>query len=215
MNALVKQKITDFYTANKTDVDGLATYLSVPPLWLVALFYNESGLNPQAQNSIGAVGLNQMLPSTLAGLNSSPTAYKNGGVSYQLHIMQDYFKPIRGKIKRAGDLYLYNFLPAAVIENAAPDYVLGAKDDYSKYHGISKNQIYLQNKSLDFNNDGKITRSDFWDGFEAKYDEVIKLPDNGSFFFRDLSIDIKTNWWVWLLAVLLIGVAVFTALKLR
>jgi hypothetical protein len=212
MNATIKSKIENFYQANKAQVDVLAKYLSVPPLWLVALFYNESGLNPQAHNSIGAVGLNQMLPSTLAGLNSSPGAYLNGGTAYQLVLMQDYFKPIKGRIKRAGDLYLYNFLPAAVIENAGVDFVLGERGSTEKYHGISKAKIYEQNKGLDYNKDGKITRRDFWEGFEAKYDEVIKA-DSASFFFRDLAIDLKTNWAAWVAVVVALIAIVIIVLK--
>ena len=212
MNATLKTKLTNFYTANKAAVDSLAAYLGVPPMWLVAVWDNESGLNPKAgPNSIGAVGLNQMLPSTLAGLNSSASAYHDGSVNYQIQIMKDFYKPIKGKIKRAGDLYLFNFLPAAVIENVSAGFVLGASGDTSKYHGMSKDLIYNQNKSLDYNHDGQITRQDFWDGFEGKYDELV----NGSFFFRDLGIDLKTNWWIWLSALVLLLLMVFVILKFK
>lgn len=179
MNATTKQKINDFYAAHKAGLDTLANYLGVPAIWLVCAFYNESGLNPLAKNSIGAVGLNQMMPATLAGLGVDPETFRTGGVEYQLQVMQQFFAPIKGKIKRAGDLYLFNFFPAAIINNYPMDFAIGKAGDTSKLYGLSRDLIYQQNKGLDYNGNGEITRSDFTEGFEAKYDELVK----GNFFF--------------------------------
>lgn len=200
MSPVIKKQCEDFYSANRVAVDSLASYLSVPAMWLVCLFYNESALHPLAQNSItGAAGLNQMMPATLANLGSSTSEFLNSGIAGQCELMKKFFEPIRGIIKRPGDLYLFNFLPQAVITNVSANYVLGERNNYDKFYGLSKNQIYLQNKSLDFNSDGLITRSDFWDGFEAKYDELLK---GNSFFFRDLWIDFKTNAVSWILVLI-------------
>jgi hypothetical protein len=183
MNATIKQTIIDFYAANKADVDALATAIGVPAIWFCCLFYNESACQPGAKNPAGgAVGLNQMMPSTLQGLGITADDYVNGGVSYQCEVMKTYFKPVKGIIKRAGDLYLFDFWPAAIIDNYSAGYPIGQKDDTTLLYGISRGKIYDQNASLDFNKDGVINRQDFWDGFEAKYDELLDASGTNFFF---------------------------------
>ena len=54
----------DFYNAHKAALDGLASFIDVPPMWLVSVFDLESGLQPNIKNSIGAVGLNQLMPAS-------------------------------------------------------------------------------------------------------------------------------------------------------
>lgn len=180
MNAVVKKQILDFYAANKAAVDELAVYLNVPALWLVSAFYQESGLRTNIQNSIGAVGLNQMLPSTLAGLGVTVDQYKNGTVAYQLSVIKRFFAPIRGKIKRAGDLYLYNFYPAAVLNNYPMDYPIGQDGNFTKRYGTTLDTIYDHNSGLDYNHDKTITRGDVQQLFESKFDELV----SGDFFFQ-------------------------------
>ena len=181
MNQVTKKQIEDFYTVNKTAVDDLAQYLSVPPLWLVAAFHLESSLYPGAKNGIGAVGLNQMLPSTLAQWGITPEQYRTGSVAYQLEVMKKFFAPIRGKVKRAGDLYLFNLYPAAVIQNYPMDYAIGRDEDFTTRNGVSLNKIYDGNAGLDFNKDHVLTRQDVVQYFETRYDEVI--AQKGGFFF--------------------------------
>jgi hypothetical protein len=214
MTQVTKQQIETFYAANKAAVDGLAAYLSVPPLWLVAAFQLESSLNPTAKNSIGAVGLNQMLPSTLAPYGITPEQYRTGGVAYQLKIMERFFAPIRGKVKRAGDLYLFNLYPVAVIQNWPMDAVIGKDEDFTIRYGTSLNKIYDGNAGLDFNKDKTLTRKDVVDFFENRYDEVLKT-ENGSFFFRDLSIDFKTHWAPWLFVACVIAVMIYVLIKTK
>jgi hypothetical protein len=179
MNAATKQQILSFYAANKAAIDDFAAYMGIPPLWAVAVFQLESSLNPKAKNSIGAVGLNQMMPSTLADYNLTPTQYQNFSVAQQLGVMKKFFKPIAGKVKRAGDLYLYNLYPAAVIQNWPFNYPIGKNGELAKRYGVSLDKIYDQNAGLDFNKDGELTRQDVTDLFETRYDEVV----SGNFFF--------------------------------
>lgn len=213
MNQVTKKQIEDFYTVNKTAVDDLAKYLSVPPLWLVAAFQLESSLTPTAKNSIGAVGLNQMLPSTLAQWGITAEQYRTGTVAYQLEVMKKFFAPIRGKVKRAGDLYLFNLYPAAVTQNYPMDYAIGRDGDMTTRYGTSLNRIYDANAGLDFNKDGTLTRQDVVQLFENRYDEVI--ANDGSFFFRDLAIDLKTHWAPWLFVVLVLAAMIFLLIKLK
>lgn len=210
MNAQTQQAIQTFYAANQTAVDALGAAIGVPGIWFVCLFYNESGLNPAASNSIGAVGLNQMLPSTLAQYNVQPADYQNGSVAYQCSIMQQFFAPVAGLVKRAGDLYLYNFWPAAIIQNYSASTPIGIKDGTGTLDGISQATIYTQNASLDFNNDGIIDRQDFWDGFEAKYDTILDsaAPTLG-YTGNDLVIDFETNWFTWVIVAMVVMIALY------
>lgn len=195
MNAAVKNSIQNFYLGNKQAVDSLADYLGVPPLWVVSVWYNESGLNKSIINGIGAAGLNQMTPATLQQYGLTPQQYAAKSVAEQVEVMKQFYAPVKGRIKRAGDLYLYNFWPAAIINNY-----------YSQQAIARKGQAaYDSNSSLDYNNDGVITRKDVTDYFENKYDEVTQ----GYGFVRDLWIDIKTNWVVWLLVFLLVAGALY------
>lgn len=187
MDQKVKKQIVDFYAANKASVDSLAAYLDVPPLWIVCLFHLESSLTPTRRNSSsGAVGLNQMMPATLRDYNLTPEQYRAMSVAEQIEIMKRFFKPAKGLIKRAGDLYLYNFYPVAVVNNWAMNYPIGKAGDFSTRYGISLNKIYEQNKGLDFNKDGNLTRGDIEALFESRYDELVVLQ-SGEFFFTGLA----------------------------
>lgn len=213
MDATVKAAIQNFYAENKTAVDALGSVIGVPGIWFCCMFYNESGLNPAATNSIGASGLNQMLPSTLAGLGTTPAQYIGGGVAYQCQVMQQFFKPVAGIIKRAGDLSLYNFWPAAIIDNYSAATPIGVKAGTGTLGGLSQAQVYTENAGLDFNGDGIINRQDFWDLFEYKYDELIDAtaPAQG-YFLNDLWIDVETNWIAWaLILIIIVAVVIFIA----
>lgn len=193
MDSAVKNKILAFYDAHKMGIDELANYIGVPPIWLVCLFYQESGLNPKSVNKIGASGLNQLMPDTAKGLGIDLVRYRTGDVQYQLDSMRKFFKPIRNKVKTAGDLYMYNFYPASVSKNYAMDEIIGQKGNYSKAPDSTalKHYIYSQNVGLDYNSDNKITRSDIADLFNKKYDELVKQEKKEE-VIREIKADIVT-----------------------
>lgn len=193
MDAVAKKKILAFYDTYKTGIDELANYVDVPPLWLVCLFYQESSLNPKAVNKIGASGLNQLMPETAKGLGIDIVRYRTGDVQYQLDSMRKFFKPIKNKVKTAGDLYMYNFYPASVIRNYNMDLVIGEKGNYSKAPNSDslKHYIYSQNVGLDYNSDNKLTRSDIASLFNEKYDELVKQEKKQE-IAREVKADIVT-----------------------
>lgn len=214
MKVEVKKQIDTFYAVNKAAVDKLATYLGIPSLWLVAVFHLESGLKTTATSGYsGAVGLNQMMKSTLKDYNLTPEQYKGMSAAAQMDVMAKFFKPIRNKIKRAGDLYLYNFYPAAVINNYAMDYAIGEDENFTKRYGVTLNAIYDQNAGLDYNKDKRLTRQDIVDLFESRYDEVVKLAPVGGFFFNDLIIDIRTSWIAWVTVIVIVIVLFYVLFK--
>ena len=176
MDVSLKNKLYGFYQENKEGIDDLASYVGVPPMWLVSVFDKESGLDYTRVNSIGATGLNQLMPSTAKWLGIDLERYKKD-INYQLASMKKFFEPIKGKVRRAGDLYMFNFLPASVSKDVSFDLVLGEKGNYDRIWGLSKDSIYTQNKGLDYGSKGVITRGGVTDMFEDKYADVVSLPE--------------------------------------
>lgn len=68
----------------------------------------------------------------------------------QINFVYRYFKPLTGKLLGLNDIYMKILYPIAV--GKPDDYVLFIKDDGTKK--------YIQNKGLDLNLDGKITKAE-------------------------------------------------------
>lgn len=100
----------------------------------------------------GAVGLIQFMPSTAAALGTTTTALALMTPEAQLDYVQRYFKPWVGRLKTLGDIYGAILWPSMI--GRADSYVLfdRADPDHPKR--------YVQNRGLDFNKDGKITRGE-------------------------------------------------------
>jgi hypothetical protein len=98
----------------KQKVESIAAEIGVKPDDLYIIFKAESGFNHQIENSIGAVGLIQFLPSTAEGLGTTTTALKNMPVLEQLDYVRKYFINRKGQYKNAYDLYMQTFFPLAL-----------------------------------------------------------------------------------------------------
>ena len=126
---------------------------------LVGIMQHESRLNPSAVNPYtGAVGLIQFMPNTAKGLGTSIDALKQMSAVDQLDYVKKFYKPIAGKAKDIGDLYMYTFLPAAV--GKPDDFVIGVKDSDSKVFGINQDALYKQNAVFDSEKKGYYTVGD-------------------------------------------------------
>jgi soluble lytic murein transglycosylase-like protein len=78
--------ITDLITA-------AASRYGVDPNLALAVANQESGLNPNARSSAGAIGVMQLMPSTAAGLGVDPTdpaQNVDGGVRYLSQLLQQF-----------------------------------------------------------------------------------------------------------------------------
>ena len=138
----------------KKKLEKIASALGVKYSDLIAIMKQESGVNPQARNSMsGATGLIQFMPDTARRLGTTTDdLYKMDGVQ-QLDYVYKYFKMTGVGNGTLGDLYMAVFMPKYVgYDNAT---VLG------KYGapGFS-GKVYAQNKGLDRNRDGEITVAD-------------------------------------------------------
>jgi hypothetical protein len=152
-------------------VREVSTRLGIDPNWLMAIMYWESAstFSPSKQNSIGATGLIQFIPSTAIGLGTTTTALKNMSAVDQLDYVEKYLKVYKGKMNSYVDTYFAVFFPLAI----------GKPDDWVlQGAGISASLIARQNPAFDVNKDGKVQ---VW---EVKKIMLQKLPsewvNNGS-----------------------------------
>ncbi|OJJ23293.1 hypothetical protein BKI52_02745 [marine bacterium AO1-C] len=132
-------------------VNAISARLKIHPAWLLAVMYNESGMNPQAYNSQGgATGLIQIMPGTASGLGTSTQALMSMSATQQLDYVERYFAPYKGKLKSVVDMYIINFYP----------YALGKSDSYVL--GSEQSNAYAQtvgrvNRGFDLNQNGYVT----------------------------------------------------------
>lgn len=96
----------------------------------------------------GATGLIQFMPSTARGLGTTTDALARMAPEDQLNFVWKYFAPYKGRLKTLDDLYMAILWPAAVAKPGS--HVLFRKGTTA----------YNQNKGLDKNNDGLITKDE-------------------------------------------------------
>jgi hypothetical protein len=130
--------------------------------------------NPGIQNSIGATGLIQFIRPTAIGLGTTTDQLRTMTRVEQMDWVLKYFKagPIR-KLSSVTleDLYMAILWPAAV----------GKSNDYVLFSSPSK--AYEQNKGLDLNKDGNITKAEAAAKVRNQLSyirtQLLKIPDEG------------------------------------
>lgn len=173
-------------------VRNVAYKLGIDPNWLMAIMYWESAgtFSTSIQNTIGATGLIQFMPSTAVGLGTTTTALKGMTAVNQMDYVYKYLLPYKGKMNNYIDTYFTIFFPIAI----------GKDDDWVlQTNKLSASVIAKQNPSFDTNKDGKIQ---VW---EVRKIMLEKLPsewlNNGSF-----SLAIKSYKGYILTGILLIAI---------
>jgi hypothetical protein len=96
----------------------------------------------------GAVGLIQFMPATAKGLATSTAALKRMTPVAQLEFVRRYFLPQKGRLNDLNDVYMAILWPRAVGRPAS--YVLF----------VNGSRQYSQNKGLDVNFDGVVTKAE-------------------------------------------------------
>lgn len=117
----------------------------------------------------GAVGLIQFMPSTAAALGTTTSHLAMMPPEDQLSYVSAYFRPWSGKLRSLGDVYGAILWPQMI---GMPDNGV-VFDSADKFHP----KLYLQNKGLDFNHDGVITKSEIVSIVQKKMDKGL-LPQN-------------------------------------
>lgn len=152
---------------------AISNGLGVNPSFLMAAMAFESGetFSPSIRNAAGsgAVGLIQFMPSTAAALGTSTEALAAMTAEEQLSFVAQYFSPWAGRLHSLGDVYGAILWPGMI---GKPD---GAVifDRADAHHP----KLYLQNRGLDLNRDGKITKSEIVARVQHELDRGL-LPQN-------------------------------------
>lgn len=151
----------------------LAAQHNADPSDFMACMAFESGETFRAdiRNAVGsgAVGLIQFMPSTAAALGVSTAALASMTPEAQLDYVTRYFKPWVGRLKNLGDIYGAILWPGMI--GRADSYVLFDRAD------DKRPKLYQQNKGLDFNKDGTVTRAEACAAVVAKKAKGLK-PGN-------------------------------------
>lgn len=134
----------------------VSEYLGCEPSHLMACMAFESGrtFSPSIRNAAGsgAVGLIQFMPQTALILGTSTDELAAMDFIEQMDYVLEYFVNRRNKLKTLADIYMAILWPVAV--GKPSDYVLFRADD-PKYP-----KRYMQNRGLDFNKDGVVTKAE-------------------------------------------------------
>lgn len=116
----------------------------------------ESLLNPSARNSLlgqTASGLLQFIEATAQNMGSTTAAIRSMSPVEQLHLVERYFTPFRGRLNNLGDVYTAVF--RGFIVEGGDESVVAPLDS-----SIKEQRIYSLNKWLDSNRDGKIIKGE-------------------------------------------------------
>ena len=140
----------------RAKVKDMAKRLETEPDWLMAAMAFETGetFSPSIQNAAGsgAIGLIQFMPSTARSLGTTTDFLGRMKPEEQLYYVESHLKPYRGRLKTLEDVYMAILWPAAI--GKPNDHALFMKDD------PRTPKRYIQNKGLDFNGDGVITKAE-------------------------------------------------------
>jgi hypothetical protein len=122
-------------------LNRVAENIGCSPEDLIAIFTFESnGINPQEQNSIGATGLIQWIPSTARGMFGMDVNQIRGMSGLQqLSLVEEYFKR-SGRNRNIDDLYLSVLYPYA--KNKPDDYILGSQKGMAEAQKFADNNPF-------------------------------------------------------------------------
>jgi hypothetical protein len=134
-------------------VQQIAAQLNIPPAWMMAVMYAESGFDAGVHNhkGSGAVGLIQIMPRTATELGYRAEEIARMNPVEQLEVVHRYFQQVRdryGEYQSLTDLYLGVLYPKARRQD--PCFTLYARPSAA----------YRMNAGLDENRDGRVTVSD-------------------------------------------------------
>lgn len=139
-------------------VTDLAKKYNVPEDYLYAVMGFETGgtFSPSKRNQSGsgATGLIQFMPETAERLGTSTESLSKMSRTEQLKYVDKYFEGTLNKGASLSDVYMSVLFPAAV--GKSENFVLFGKGAMSGFTG----EAYTQNKGLDLNKDGSVTKAE-------------------------------------------------------
>lgn len=155
-------------------VIGMCRRLIIPdPSCMMSCMALENGgtFSPSIRNSAGsgAVGLIQFMPATAAALGTTIEQLAAMTAESQLTFVEQYFTSWTGKLHSLGDVYGAILWPGMI---GKPDSAV-VFDQADLFHP----KRYLQNRGLDLNRDGRITKGEIVARVQAEMDRGM-LPGN-------------------------------------
>lgn len=154
----------------RTKVIDVARLIGVDPSHLMADMWFESRLDPAAVNPYsGASGIIQFMPRTALGLGTTIEAIRKMTFLQQMEYVLLYFRPYAGRVGTLEDSYMAILMPSAI--GKPLNHALIKRDD-------GNGKAYIQNKGLDLNQDGTITKAE-----AARF--VVKALQDGWAFASD------------------------------
>jgi hypothetical protein len=154
----------------KTKVITICGVLGCDPSHLMAAMAFETGerFSPTIQNPrSGATGLIQFMPTTAASLGTSIAALLQMTAVQQLDYVQKYLSPYKGRMRSLSDVYMTILYPVAV----------GKPDSHVLFAAPST--AYQQNRGLDVNGDGEVTKGEAASKVQARLDEGLSSINRG------------------------------------
>jgi transglycosylase-like protein with SLT domain len=137
-------------------LQAVAERLKTQPAWLLNVIAAESLFDPSARNSLpgqSASGLLQFIKETASRLETTIEAIREMDPVEQLHLVEKYFSPFRGRLNSMADVYMA--VLRGFIVDGKDETVVSPLDNTRK-----ERRIYRLNKWLDLDNDRKITRGE-------------------------------------------------------
>ena len=157
----------------RNKVQTIASSLGTDPNFLMSAMAFETGRSFSASQAnkagSGAVGLIQFMPSTAKSLGTTSAALAAMTAEDQLDFVQTYFARFAGKLHSISDLYMAILWPVAVPQ--PNNFVLFSQDISPK--------AYQQNKGLDLDGDGKVTKAEAASRVAAMLVEGLKRENVG------------------------------------
>lgn len=115
-------------------------------------FESDETFSPSIQNKGGApyYGLIQFGDAAAIDLKTTTDALRKMTAFDQLDYVYEFFRPYAGKLHTLSDIYMRILWPRAV----------GQPESYELWNKATRPTTYLQNRGLDINNDGSITKAE-------------------------------------------------------
>lgn len=153
-------------------VQDIAKKLQMPTEganWLMACMAFETGetFSPTIKNGAGApyYGLIQFGKAAATDCGTTVEALLKMTAEEQLEYVYKFFKPYTGKLKTLSDVYSRIIWPVAV----------GKPEDYVIFDNKVRPTAYVQNKGLDIDRDGKVTKAECAAKVQEKYTRGLKF----------------------------------------
>jgi hypothetical protein len=152
----------------RTKVVAVAKQIQCDANHLMACMAFETGhtFSPAQRNAAsGATGLIQFMPNTAKGLGTTVEKLARMSAVDQLDYVLKYFKPWVGKLASLSDLYMAVLAPVAI----------GKADSTAIYSAPSIQ--YEENKGLDHDQDGAITKAEATGHVQSALQEGMQPPN--------------------------------------